>query len=141
MPGKILVAFDDSDPAREALVHAIDLFPESEFTAVTVVDANAMPYIPNPVGNASGEGSAELQERLGGGVGQLAAADRIAADRGVDLRTEIRIGSPARTIVDHAEAFDHVVVGSHGRSGVSRLLRGSVAETVVRHSPVPVTVV
>lgn len=36
---------------------------------------------------------------------------------------------------------DHVAVGSHGRSGVSRLLLGSVAESVMRRPPVPVTVV
>ncbi|MFW6265865.1 MAG: universal stress protein, partial [Halanaeroarchaeum sp.] len=36
---------------------------------------------------------------------------------------------------------DHVVIGSHGRSGVGRILLGSVAERVVRRSPTPVTVV
>jgi nucleotide-binding universal stress UspA family protein len=40
-----------------------------------------------------------------------------------------------------AEDVDALVVGSHGRDGVTRLLPGSVAETVVRRSPVPVTVV
>ena len=38
-------------------------------------------------------------------------------------------------------AYDHVVLGSHGREGVSRIVLGSVAEHVVRMSPVPVTVV
>ncbi|MFD1525685.1 universal stress protein, partial [Halolamina salina] len=40
-----------------------------------------------------------------------------------------------------APAYDHLVVGSHGRTGVSRMLLGSVAEKVVRESPIPVTVV
>ncbi len=51
------------------------------------------------------------------------------------VRTVHEVGHPARTVVNH------VVVGSHGREGVSRLLLGSVAEKIVRRSPVPVTVV
>jgi nucleotide-binding universal stress UspA family protein len=59
------------------------------------------------------------------------------------VRTEIREGSPAREIVDAAtrESCDLVVMGTHGRSGVDRLLLGSVAERVVRSSPVPVLTV
>ena len=37
--------------------------------------------------------------------------------------------------------IDHIVVGSHGRGGVSRMLLGSVAETVARRSSVPVTII
>ena len=47
------------------------------------------------------------------------------------VRTVHEVGHPARTVVNH------VVVGSHGREGVSRLLLGSVAERVVRCSTVP----
>ena len=67
---------------------------------------------------------------------------------GYTVRTGIPISSEewyeeARTIVEHAkdDGFDHIVMGSHGRSGVSRILLGSVAEKVVRSSTVPVTVV
>jgi nucleotide-binding universal stress UspA family protein len=50
---------------------------------------------------------------------------------------------PARAIVDYAEEHDvaHTVVGSHGRTGVTRVLLGSVAENVMRRAPCPVTVV
>ena len=60
-----------------------------------------------------------------------------------DVSTRIETGRPARTILDVVEEgeVDHVVMGSHGRSGVSRILLGSVAEDVVRESPVPVTIV
>jgi nucleotide-binding universal stress UspA family protein len=59
------------------------------------------------------------------------------------VRTAIREGSPAREIVDFAveRGCDVVVMGTHGRSGVDRLLLGSVAERVVRSSPVPVLTV
>ncbi|MFC6988838.1 universal stress protein [Haloplanus sp. GCM10025708] len=60
-----------------------------------------------------------------------------------ELRTELVVGKPEREIVDYVdqEDVDHVVMGSHGRSGLDRLLLGSVAETVVRRVRVPVTVV
>lgn len=44
-------------------------------------------------------------------------------------------------IINRAEGFDTVVIGSHGGSLANRLFVGSVAENVVRRSPVPVTVV
>ena len=52
-------------------------------------------------------------------------------------------GSPGGAIVKHAESIgaDVIVIGTHGREGVSRLLMGSVAEYVVRHAPCPVLVV
>lgn len=61
----------------------------------------------------------------------------------MDLTAVTEFGRPARTIVEYVEDHDvdHVVVGSHGRSGLSRTLLGSVAERVVRRSSVPVTVV
>jgi nucleotide-binding universal stress UspA family protein len=52
-------------------------------------------------------------------------------------------GSPAEAIVEAAksEGVDLIVMGTHGRSGVARLLMGSVAEVVVRHAPCPVLTV
>lgn len=60
-----------------------------------------------------------------------------------DVVTRTVVGTPARSIVAYAEEenVDYVVMGSHGRSGVSRVLLGSVAESVVRRAPCPVLVV
>jgi nucleotide-binding universal stress UspA family protein len=67
----------------------------------------------------------------------------VPANSETTVRTVHEVGHPARTIVEYAadETVGHVVIGSHGRVGVSRLLLGSVAEKVVRRSSVPVTVV
>jgi universal stress protein A len=56
---------------------------------------------------------------------------------------EIRFGRAADEIVIQAkdDEVDLIVMGSHGRSGISHLLVGSVAESVVRHAPCPVLVV
>jgi nucleotide-binding universal stress UspA family protein len=59
---------------------------------------------------------------------------------GVDTRTEVREGTPHEVILDYADEhdIDIIVMGTHGRTGLSRYLLGSVAERVVRMSDVPV---
>lgn len=70
-------------------------------------------------------------------------ARQTAAERGSNIETKLETGPPSQTINEYAEDhdIDHIVMGSHGRSGVSRILLGSVAESVVRRSPVPVTII
>jgi nucleotide-binding universal stress UspA family protein len=57
--------------------------------------------------------------------------------------TEIVTGASARSIVNYANerGMDLIVMGTHGRSGLDRLLTGSVAERVLRHAPCPVMTV
>jgi nucleotide-binding universal stress UspA family protein len=71
----------------------------------------------------------------------LGDATQLANDREVETVSEI--GEPGRVIVDYAteEPVDHVVLGTHGRPDPERPLFGSVADAVVRRSPVPVTLV
>jgi nucleotide-binding universal stress UspA family protein len=60
--------------------------------------------------------------------------------RGVDASWEIRSGRPDEEIVEaaHAAGADLIAMSTHGRSGLGRLLFGSVAEQVLRHADVPV---
>jgi len=62
---------------------------------------------------------------------------------GVDHETLLRFGHPAKEIIAGAVATnaDLVVMATHGRAGVPRLILGSVAEKVVRESPCPVLTV
>ena len=68
-------------------------------------------------------------------------ADRAAAD-GLEVTTAVRDGTAKNGIVDYAESVgaDAIVIGTSGRGGVERLMLGSVAEHVVRTSPVDVLV-
>ena len=141
MPDRILVPFDDSEPAREALEYSFELFPDGDVTALTIVDLSDMEYLPDsPTEPADADADdgvfATAREKL-------QTATEIADERGVEIETVTEAGPPARTIVDYADEddVDHIVMGSHGREGLSRILLGSVAETVVRQSSVPVTVV
>jgi nucleotide-binding universal stress UspA family protein len=71
----------------------------------------------------------------------IAADLRVGGDLAVE--TAVIAGPPKQTIVDHAHvgAFDLIVMGTHGRTGLSRLVLGSVAEHVLRHASCPVTTV
>lgn len=60
-----------------------------------------------------------------------------------NVRTELRPGQPAEAIAEFARVMqaELLVIATHGRTGLTRTLLGSVAEQVVRHAPCPVLVV
>lgn len=161
MSSRVLVPFDDSEPSRNALDYAIEEYPDAELIVLTVLDPtevepNGLTPSARAVGVSEADPDVEIpsdERRAGrddsgadGPVAQVRntlATARPAAEARDDVRTERRIGAPAREIVEYAETedVDHIVMGSHGRSGLKRFLLGSVSELVVRRSPVPVTVV
>jgi nucleotide-binding universal stress UspA family protein len=69
------------------------------------------------------------------------AAITETGDRPPEVLRTILPGGAAQTLVEVAEGADLLVVGSHGRSGLSRLVLGSVAMACVHHAPCPVVVV
>jgi nucleotide-binding universal stress UspA family protein len=138
MPTNILVPIDGSPESSRALAFTVEEWPEAAVTLLHVIDPVEAGYSATsgiPSGAEQWYENAKLQ------ADELFERASDDFDREFDTGTEV--GRPASTIVDFAEEgrFDHVVMGSHGRKGVSRILLGSVAESVVRNSPVPVTVV
>jgi len=136
---RVLVAYDGSAQSEAALEHALEAFPDAELHVVTVVDPAEATYASTEELPAISE--AWYDEAIDSAEDILATAREQAGDR--EILTDTVVGRPGRSIVEYAEDedVDQVVTGSHGRTGVSRLLLGSVAETIVRRSPVPVTVV
>ncbi|WP_435145043.1 universal stress protein [Halobaculum sp. P14] len=142
MTRRVLVPIDSSEQSTAALEHALDVHGDAEYVLVHVVDPNR--WI--STGDAEGDVyySKELEESAKNAAKELLAdAEAVVRERGAAAETETLYGPPARTIVDYIDEhdFDAVVMGSHGRTGIDRLLLGSVAEKVVRRSPVPVTIV
>ena len=132
----VLVPVDDSDPSWAALALACETYPDARITALHVLE---------PIHGEPAMWLSEDQREAAAAreTGELfAEVNATASEYGVTVETESVYGTPARTIVNYTEEedVDHVFVGSHGRTGVSRVLLGSVAEGVVRRSPVPVTV-
>ena len=134
---RILLATDLSATSDAASSQALDLARDldADLLVVSVIDPTNGP-IPN-------------QRR--GRIDQLRADRELVArglvtrgrDAGIRVTFLIWQGDPGEAIVDAAgsEAVDLVVVGSHGRGSMGRLLIGSVSDHVVRHAPCPVLVV
>lgn len=141
MVSNVLVAMDDSPLSREALAFALDAFPDAEVTVVHVAypeidmlpaDMNEVYKVPPDKLDGVGDEPAQTV---------FEAVRDVAAGR--DLSVTFLMGETDRRIVEYTEegGFDHVVLGTHGRKGLSRLLIGSVAEEVVRQTDVPTTLV
>ena len=70
-------------------------------------------------------------------------ATRTERAPGVAITTDLHVGDPATEVLSRIEddnSIDLVAVGTHGRTGIHRVLVGSVAEKIVRHAPCPVLV-
>lgn len=85
----------------------------------------------------------ELETALEKDSAQLMADLRASLPPGVPAQQFVEEGSPGEVIVKTAAEWgaDAIVIGSHGRRGVTRAILGSVAEFVMRHAPCPVLVV
>jgi nucleotide-binding universal stress UspA family protein len=136
---KVLVAVDFSEGSSGALEVAtavtsqpIDLVHVWDLPAFLAPDALvALPPDPRPVAEVATQ-QAELRMK--------AFAEEVTR-RGIEIgATRVLQGNTADSICKLAEngGYDLVAVGTHGRSGLNRLLLGSVAERVVRHCKVPV---
>ncbi|MXV61498.1 universal stress protein [Natronorubrum sp. JWXQ-INN-674] len=136
MTRHLLVPMDDSATARAALEHALTVFPDDEVTVVHAVDDLEAGYAGRPPVTVSGDGDETEPEFF-------ADVRSIADRRGDTIETAVIEGTSADAILEYAEdaGIDQIVMGSEGRSGVSRMLLGSVAEAVTRRSSIPVTIV
>jgi nucleotide-binding universal stress UspA family protein len=139
---KVLIGIDDSPFSLAALEHVKTMtWPAG--TEFYVLSASA-PVFVGP-GEAAAPGAIaeiiEQQERFHRELADKAAASLKAA--GFKATAKMAPADPRGALVDAAKSLpaDLVVVGSHGRSGLSKLLLGSVATHVVTHAPCSVLVV
>lgn len=135
---RILVPTDGSPSMQSVVDHAMDLAAVHDATlaGLYVVDTGSFATLPV---ESNWDGIAEMLREEGDQA--LSAFESMAGDAAV--QTAVRDGNPSREIVDYAREndCDAIVMGTHGRGGIDRLLLGSVAERVVRASPVPVVTV
>jgi nucleotide-binding universal stress UspA family protein len=140
MAERVLVPVDESEHARHALDFAIETFPGATLVLLHVIDPGEAGFSASvSMPSFAEDWYAEASERA---EDLLSDYEGYAASQGVTVERAVEVGKPTRLIVEYTEAenVDHVVMGSHARKGVTRVLLGSVAEAVVRRSPVPVTV-
>lgn len=140
---KILVATDFSPPADEAVLTAADLSRRHGAALTLVYVYQPVTYGGLPEGHVvytplqMGDLMAAFEQRL-------RAAKHVAEAAGaMSVMTQLLVGPTSSEITDYAaaEEFDLIAIGTHGRTGLSRFLLGSVAEKVVRTAPCPVLAV
>jgi nucleotide-binding universal stress UspA family protein len=152
MYSHLLVPLDGSTEAESALAHAqavaerfgarvtlirVTVAPET-LIAEAASGAPGVPEAgplldPTPVVEAEQD---EAKTYLAGVVERLRSS-------GVQVTTETPKGAPAHTIVDRTRQLgaELIVMTTHGRSGLGRLVFGSVADSVLRHAPCPVLLI
>ncbi len=124
----------------EAVRHASDVHAGDDLVLLHVIEYSESITDPERGGRKQAEGwyakaRAEAEDLF----------DRLteAMDHDGEVTTAIADGSPEGEIIDYLSDHDvdQVVIGSHGRTGATRILIGSVSESVARRSRVPVTIV
>jgi len=137
---RILVPTDGSAGVERAVEHAVDLAAAHGATIHAVYVVNSASYGGLPM-ETSWDGIRDVLSEEGQDA--LERVAELAAGADVPVETAVLDGSPSRRIVGHAGETDCdlIVMGTHGRGGIDRLLLGSVAERVVRSSEVPVLTV
>ena len=137
----ILVALDFNPISEHSLDYAVDL-AEHLGARLTVLHVYSLAvlmaldgeYLPTAEGASNKAEDAQKH---------LTAALALHAGRKVDMHGVLRVGSPAEEVCAQAKELgaDLVVVGTHGRGAISRAFLGSVAQSVLQASPVPVLTV
>lgn len=140
----IVCATDFSDASRCALERAIDLARRHRVPRVVLLHVAEVIERVADTGTPDASWMIEWNRYEEVEAAKVRkAAEAATAEHGVEVVPDFRSGRPWREIVNAARELkaDLMVVGTHGRSGLDRMLMGSVTEKVVRHAPCTVVVV
>ena len=138
---KVLVPIDGSSPSKRAIRHVIQLSQGREPMELHLVNVQEHANAPQLMRFRKTAEIAPAQLQHGESV--LTAATRQLDRAGLKYETHVLIGDPAQKIAELAKqgGFEKIVMGTHGRGGISGLLMGSVAMKVLHLSSIPVTLV
>ncbi len=135
---KILVTTDGSEYTKAAIAKAMELAKLSggTITALYVIDQSIFRNVPTDTAVMNVYHSLENE-----GKAAVAYVENLGEKHGVKVERKLIEGVPVEIIPRMSEDYDIVVMGTLGRSGISKLLMGSVTEKVIRSSRSPVMVV
>jgi len=135
----VLVPLDQSEISMEAVDAALDV-ARAKGARLHVLQVLEPPAVMQPyatmglVQRAKAETGGQVEDQLGELMRRCGATDFVVA---------VRVGSPAAEILTYADEahIDLIVMATHGRSGLARMMLGSTTEHVLRRTPCPVLVV
>ncbi len=136
----ILVAVDGSEYSDRAAQHALDLIAAG--SAMELHLLNVQPSLGGAVSTFVSKEQIDSHHREEGEKG-LASAVALAKKASVPAKTHIGVGRQGEIVADFAKKLDAglVVLGTRGHTGLAGVLLGSVAQDVIAHTSVPVTLV
>ncbi len=137
---KILIVADDSAPSMKAIRYGVELAIKlgAKVTLLSVVEPGHA--LGNPdAGIFPDDALIVLKEKTDDFLNRV--KDNYGT--GIDIELMAPIGDIQPTVIEIAVKWgaDLIIAGTHGRTGLSKLFSGSVAESIIQHSPVPVTIV
>jgi nucleotide-binding universal stress UspA family protein len=138
----VLIPLDGSELAEDILEHALALgsLTGARYTLLEAIDPNTVVYISPPatvsISELEIERLREAAQKYLDGV-----AERLRA-RGYAVQIAVALAPPSTAILEHAHTnnVDAIAMSTHGRSGVRRLLLGSVADKVIRGAGTPLLI-
>ena len=138
---KILVPVDGSEPALDAVRHALQLKREGLKASFVLATVQEPTYLYEMVLAPD----ADVLERVSGAVGSraLEGAEALFKAAGEPYEREIASGFVANALIEVAERYgcDAIVIGARGRSALRSALLGSVSQAVLQAAKMPVTIV
>ncbi|MGA9097780.1 MAG: universal stress protein [Methanotrichaceae archaeon] len=139
-----MIATDGSDASKKAVAVGLDIARGScsEVTAVYVVDTQRLNAL-HGYTSLPGLKDKLLDMMLREGESATSEVAKMASDAGLSSNKIVAEGDPSSELlrISQESGMDLLVIGGIGRSGLRKLLLGSVAEKVVRHSKIPVLLV
>ncbi len=145
---RILVAVDFS-PESEAAVRTALTFAHAFDAEITLLHVHELPTVMSGIVPGADTGTDTNQLRVTAQAQLDALRDRLQEQEARSSSTKLKLhtvvagGSPPEMILQRAKlgTFDLIVMGTHGRTGLQRILVGSVAEAVIRAASCPVVTI
>lgn len=138
---KILLPLDGSEPALDAVRHALHLVREGLRAEFVIANVQEPTFLYELVLAPD----AEVLERAWGAAGAhaLEAGAALLQAAGIAFESEVATGDPAHTLVEIVERYgcDAVIMGARGQGRLRRAMLGSVSHEMLHAAPVPVTIV
>jgi nucleotide-binding universal stress UspA family protein len=147
---KILACLDGSDLAEKVLPYAIEEASHANSELVLFMAISepyffslALPGMPSvPIDTSRTEKLVIQEEKEARGYLNT-VADKMRAEKKLNVSFDTRQGTPGPTIVTYCEEqkIDLIAIATHGRTGPGRVVLGSVADYIIRHSGLPILLI
>ena len=150
MFNKILICLDGSELAEKVIPYATEeaVRFDSELVLFRVVSeayliSLALPGIPGTPINAVSTENKELKEEKEAREYLKAMAEKLQTEKNLRVAYDSAIGAAGPAIIEYCEKqeIELISIATHGRSGPGRVILGSVADYVIRHSNLPILLI